>query len=237
MTTAFWYRAQPNFGDQLMPVLWQRLFGVTLRWRRPSLARLFGIGSIAARIPAGFTGWVWGTGKMRASQRLDLSAAKVLALRGPLTAEGSGAEDVLLADPGLLASLLLRHPARKGGARHATGVVPHYADDTLDVPGWHIDVQGGVDHVISEIASCGQVVTSSLHALIAADSMGIPSMWVPSPAVVGDGFKFHDYQASFDGRRMDPHVWRLADQRLVAAKREALLDSMQAIAQDMRDAA
>ena len=237
MTTAFWYRAQPNFGDQLMPVLWQRLAGVRLAWRRPSFARLFGIGSIAVRIPADFSGWVWGSGKMRASQRLDLRAARVLALRGPLTAEGSGAGGVLLADPGLLASLLVRHPVRKGGTRHATGIVPHYADDTLDMPGWHIDVQGGVDHVISEVASCGQVVTSSLHVLIAADSMGIPSMWVPSPAVVGDGFKFHDYQTSFDGRLMEPHVWRLADQRLVAAKREALLDSMQAIAADMGVAA
>jgi len=228
---AFWYRGERgrNFGDALMPVICDRLANLRLTWAPPAEAELFGIGSIAGRIPHGFAGWVWGTGKMHETTKLSLSAARVLALRGPLTRADCGARVELLADPGLLAALLLRHPRRRGGHHHRLGVVRHYADRETDAPhAWHIDILAGVDRVIADVASCDSIMTSSLHALVLADGLGIPSMWVSHPRVMGDGFKFRDYALAFD-EQVVPGTWRMAGQRTVAAKQEALLAALESV--------
>ena len=65
-------------------------------------------------------------------------------------------------------------------------------------------------------------MTSSLHALILADSLGIPNKWMFEEKVIGNGFKFRDYAASF-GEKIEPDVWRLAPQEQVAEKQDALV--------------
>lgn len=227
---AHWYRGagDRNFGDALTRVLFARLAGIELVWAGPAEAQLFGAGSIAHRIPADFTGVVWGTGYMWEAQVGDLRHARVLALRGPLSAaqgQLSGQGGMLYADPGLLAGQLLQAWPR---VRHRLGVVPHYADAELRKHwrGYPIDVRGGVERVVTQVASCQRVVTSSLHVLILADSLGIESRWEPSEAVIGHGHKFRDYAASF-GESIRPHTWRLADQVQVRAKAEQLLMAME----------
>ena len=82
---AHWYRGKRgrNFGDALTEVLFRELAGIDLRWAPPDQAQLFGAGSILHRLPAGYTGTVYGTGFMFPHQTADLSGARVLALRGP----------------------------------------------------------------------------------------------------------------------------------------------------------
>ncbi len=236
---AHWYRGVRgrNFGDALTQVLFNELADVDLTWAPPPQAGLFGAGSIAHRIPPGFAGFVFGTGFMFAEQTADLSQARVLALRGPQSARAALLPTqwpgCLYADPGLLAGLLVRK--RRRHHRHRLGVVPHYADTTLRLrfQGRPVDVLGGVDRVVHEVQACDRVVTSSLHALILADSLGIESRWEPSPSVLGDGFKFRDYAGAF-GEVLVPGTWRLADQRQVAEKRLALLECMRVVADAAR---
>jgi pyruvyltransferase len=226
---AYWHHGDEidggrNFGDILTPVLFERLAGIRLEWAPPEQAELFAVGSIAAEIPPGFTGIVFGSGKMWEGTGLDLGAARVLALRGELTRAWSGAQCELLADPGLLAGLLA--PSRRR-IRHEIGFLPHFADDA-PVDGHRIDILAGVDEVIAEVAGCEAIITSSLHALILADALGIPNRWDPAPAVLGDGFKFQDYASAYD-TSIVPGVWRLADQAAVAAKQDALLEALRSV--------
>jgi hypothetical protein len=207
---AHWYRRVVNFGDQLTPWLIRRLLRVPVTWAPPRSARIFGVGSIAQLIPPGYRGVVWGTGKIREHQRPHLDEAQVLALRGPLTGSAN-----LYADPGVLAGLDV--PAVPV---HEVGVISHYIEP-LPHRGHRIDVGAPVETVIAEAAKCQSIITSSLHGLILADSLGVPSKWVYSDRVVGAGFKFRDYAASFD-EDISPGRWRQAPPALVAAKQTAL---------------
>ena len=179
---------------------------------KPPRAELVGVGSILGKVPVGYAGFVWGTGRMRPSAPANIGRAKVLALRGPLTGEAD-----LYADPGLLAGLF----APQVEKRHKLGVIPHYIE-RLPHEGHHIDIQSGIENVIRAAAQCERIITSSLHALILADSLGIPNKWIFEEKVIGNGYKFRDYAASF-GEKIEPDVWRLAPQEQVAEKQDALV--------------
>lgn len=213
---AYWHRERrgPNFGDMLTPWLLPK-YGIPVRWAQAGEADFFGAGSIAARIPAGFSGWVWGTGKLKADQQINLTAARVLAVRGPLTHEAD-----LYADPGLLAGLYA--PAEE--KRWPVGVISHYIED-LPHKGKRISILSAPEEIIRAAVRCERIVTSSLHALILADSLGILNMWVYSSKVIGEGFKFRDYAASY-GQTIEPDVWRLAPQEQVAEKQAALISAL-----------
>lgn len=210
---AHWHR-ETNFGDQLTPWLLAK-HGVAARWAPPARAEFFGVGSIAARIPRGFTGWVWGTGLMKEDQTAHVDHARVLALRGPFTGEAE-----VYADPGLLCGMY----APETEKRFDVGVLPHYIED-LPHDGQRLDIRWKPQVLIEQAAKCRRIVSSSLHGLILADSLGVPNMWVYSDRVIGKGFKFRDYAASF-GETIEPDVWRLAPQDQVAEKQTALLNQL-----------
>jgi hypothetical protein len=95
--------------------------------------------------------------------------------------------------------------------------VPHYVD--LDAArarygrteGVRIlsPLTADVEPVVTAIARCSAVLSSSLHGLIVSHADGVPALWVLfSDGVRGDGFKFRDYftsagldQAPLDLRR------------------------------------
>ena len=222
----YWYRRHANFGDQLTEVLLERLAGIRVRWTRAKKAEFVGAGSIAADLPRGFQGIVFGTGKHSADARIDLSRAHVLCVRGALTLEGSGASCDVLGDPGLLCGFI----APEVQPTRSLAVVPHLRDRSLAhrFDGHVVDVGGGVDRVISEVASCERVVTSSLHGLILADALGLPRRWELFPRVQADGFKFHDY-ASALGECLEPGRWQRANPATVAGVQARLLDLLQVV--------
>ena len=93
--------------------------------------------------------------------------------------------------------------------KYTIGLVPHYVDKLS--PWIHtirqkfgndclfIDVENSANHVINEMKKCNVIVSSSLHGIICADSIGIPNIWCEiSDKVVGKGFKFHDYNSSIN---------------------------------------
>ena len=220
----YWYRGEGglNFGDALNPLLFRRLLHVTLEWTPPPEAEIFAIGSNIELIPEGFTGTILGAGISRASTRRDLSAARVLAVRGNLTAACCGLGAPLYADLGLLAPELLdRRP--EPDIDH--GFIRHFADNRR-VKSYSIDVISGPEHVLREAARCQRITSSSLHGLILADALGIPSRWSPHRA--SGAVKFEDYGSSY-GEVIWPYVWRRAHLPLVAEKQEALLEALRSL--------
>jgi pyruvyltransferase len=209
-----------NFGDVLTPLLFEHLCGVKLEWVEREDAELFATGSIAELIPPGYTGFVLGTGCMF-DEAVEFDGAKVLALRGVLTARNAGLHPSLLADLGLLASDLLARPMPRS---RAIGTV-RAPGDIRPVMGWMLDPLGDPLAMVMEAAMCERIVSSSLHGLILADALGIPNMWDPWPTDHASGFKFRDYASAY-GERIEPYRWRVADQTLVAQKQVALREMM-----------
>ena len=209
---AYWSTKDVNFGDQLTPVLLAS-YGFTPVRTPPYAARLVGAGSILEHVPTEYTGVLLGCGLMSADTSASYPRATMLAVRGRLTGERIGAPDsCVLGDPGLLASELVPAPTPK---RWTLGLVPHFVDkadprltalmrshpDDVTV----VDVQRDPRDVIADIAACHSVLSSSLHGLITADSLGIPNRWmVLSDRVKGDGFKFRDYHSALNVTH-EPH--------------------------------
>ena len=53
--------------------------------------------------------------------------------------------------------------------------------------------------MLTQIAQCRCVLSSSLHGLIAADSFHIPNLHIVfSDRPLGDGYKFDDYYSAYD---------------------------------------
>ena len=98
--------------------------------------------------------------------------------------------------------------------KHKWGFIPHYiefeSDSDLDVIhhmeklGFQIiDVCSGSEKFIDELLECENVISSSLHGLIAADAYGIPNARVNvSNKLIGGDFKFKDYCYSVE-RELD----------------------------------
>lgn len=198
----FWWDGHPNFGDDMTPWLLPH-YGVLPVHRRASQARLAGVGSILEFLPPAYDGAIWGSGLMN-DNAYPLPSARVLAVRGPLTAERIGATGAFAyGDPGLLASRHIPRPP----TRYRLGIVPHghhrgnerlaalarSGGDAVTV----INVHQGAAAAVRQIAACDAVFTTSLHGLVTADSYGIPACWTTmEPPLDGGDFKFRDYEAA-----------------------------------------
>lgn len=228
MKTVYWCRcaAGKNFGDALGMAIAQRYAGTHLEWAPAASADAVLIGSILEHLPERYTGTVAGIGAARASTRRDLTNARVIALRGPLTrkqVELFGPEPVQ-ADPGLLADDFLTGTPTK---THETGAIAHYADKTFNPePGaLIIDVTAPIETVVAQAASCGRIQTSSLHGIILADALGLPRRWDTYPKVQGGGHKHRDYAASL-GQTITPGEWKTAPADLIAEKKQQLREAL-----------
>jgi pyruvyltransferase len=222
--------AGKNWGDAFTPFLFSKLYGIEVEWAAWAEAELVSTGSIldpSADWPCpNWSGHVLGSGIMRSDSVRDLTDASVHLLRGKLTRERcviSGTEP-LLGDPGILAYLFAKPVQRE----FEFGIIPHYVDKACYVAkgdplypvpperylgrfwrvalrGAHvIDVTSGVQNVIDEASRCKRIVSSSLHGLVLADSLGIPNHFVKlSDGVAGRGFKFNDYYSVY-GETLEP---------------------------------
>jgi len=209
-----WANSTGNFGDWLTPYFLHKLTNVKIEWARPNYAEMFGCGSVIELVPEDFKGIILTTGIMsEKSARHDLSGAKILGLRGALTAERvlvSGSA-VQFGDLGLMCSLF--NPNEK--KQYELGVIPHYVHQAEEYPGHHkIDVRSGIENVLREASKCERIVSSSLHGIILCDALGIENKWDPSTQVLGKGFKFRDY-ASALGETIAPREWRLGNQERI----------------------
>lgn len=216
----YWWRPTPplphrgNFGDELGPYLVEALFGFCTVWAEPDACEIAAAGSIIEVLlstksrnrPA-----LWGSGLIsESSGTIAAGEFEITALRGSLTRARimDLDSDVALGDPGLLAHVLLGVTPRR---KHSLGVVPHFLDAELPAVAqlrtWRgvtiIDVTKPAPAVVREIAQCHYVLSSSLHGLVVADSVGTPNAYVPfsNDSRIGGPNKFLDYYSVF----ADPH--------------------------------
>lgn len=211
----FWWRLdhphRGNFGDEISAVLVNEIFGLPCMWTAPDQCELVGAGSIIEtllRAKGSNRPALWGSGAFLRDGGKEITEDDfdVLALRGELSRKlvKGNHDSIALGDPGLLASALLRSKPKK---MYALGILPHFLDAELP----EIDMlrsQSGVKvidatneptQVVEEIAECQCVLSSSLHGLIVADSVGIPNahMMLSNNEHIGGTNKFRDYYSVF----------------------------------------
>lgn len=205
-TKEYHWSEQANFGDAMAPLLLERFAGVKTEWDTICHARIISVGSVLEHVPPLWDGIILGSGKLREDSQLHLhtKTATILALRGPLTARQCPAGNYAIGDPGLMVSELITMPDKE----HDLGIIPHWTDEQLaarpEFQGdgtWDVTViDPRLDplQVITQIASCQRVVTSSLHGAITADAFGIPRRVELAGLTRNDGgnFKWRDYSAS-----------------------------------------
>jgi len=112
---------------------------------------------------------------------------------------------VPLGDIGLLASEVF--PYEDVIKTHKLGFIPHYVhQQDMDVRDFfqrnedikYIDICGRIEDVFREINECENIISSSLHGIIFADSFEIPSGWAfVNDDIAGGTFKFRDYFSIF----------------------------------------
>ena len=222
---AYWWREISNFGDALAPLLLEYFSNIKTEWDTISHASIISIGSILEHVPPLWDGYILGAGKLMEYSRLHLhtKTAKILAIRGPLSARGIPG-NFALGDPGILANELVGPQEKKWDL----GILPHWQDDVLAgrftslIKHPHttkvINPSDSPLAVLRQIGSCRRIVTSSLHGMIAADAFGIPRRVEICSKMERDGgdFKFRDYSASIQtpfktGIMIEPSRFRVED--------------------------
>jgi hypothetical protein len=224
-----WWRPDDggrNAGDELTGFLLSRHFGVDHVLVPRAEAQLLGAGSIL--------GWLWekpelrgrtppvhvvGSGFMHPWVTFDLPAPPTVhSVRGHLSldllSEQPGASRMLLGDPGLLVSRVVRAPAA-AGPRRRYGLVPHLSRiassefvrrfeplGDIEVIDFRTD---DIEAVCQRMLGCDAILSHGLHGLIFADAFGIPNAWVDGRLHRGGPFKFHDYFSSV-GRPFDLRI-------------------------------
>jgi hypothetical protein len=163
--------------------------------------------------------------------QVDLPRAKILALRGPLTAQGVPG-DYILGDAALLANELV-----SVDKRYQLGIVPHWSDTVLEhrheFKGFSpriIRPDGDPLEVLREIGRCRKIVSSSLHGIIVADAFGIGRRTELAPLIVKEGglFKFKDHAACMGLEFMLGKVQH-APRHIVQDRQQRLYDTIEGI--------
>lgn len=203
----FWLKGN-NFGDMLGPWLYEHITG-----RKPTFSnkspRILSCGSILGR--AVDSDIVWGSGFLDRPKQPRPKGIRIRYVRGPLSAEilrkQGHVVPRLYGDPGLLVHRYMHKP----DVRYDVGYVPHYADAGMDVnlppDSIRIHPMKPVPYVLERLAACRGVVSSSLHGIVVAESLGISAVWVRISNSVPK-FKFRDYYLGTGRKVPKPMDWR-----------------------------
>lgn len=242
MFKMYWWREVENFGDALAPLLLEHFTGLKVEWDTISHSSIISMGSILEHVPPLWDGYILGAGRLFEGSRIHTKAAKIISLRGPLSARGIAGK-YPYADPGVLADALVGYQEKK----YNLGIVPHWLDRGLAqsfpklVPkNFSVKIINPRDEpleVLRQIGSCRRIVTSSLHGMIAADAFGLPRRVELCPRLEQEGgtFKFRDYSASL-GMDFKPGVMMKAPLFRFEDIRFAAYDAYQKLAEALNDA-
>lgn len=232
---AYWWTATVNFGDLLTPEL-LRHYGHTPILMPPARAQVIGCGSLLEHVPDTFAGVLLGPGFIADGPPRSLPMAHALAVRGHLTRRRLGLPDgVPVGDPGLL---IHRLAPRKETPCYELGIVPHFQErdggavrrlsERLGNDALVMDVRRPPRAVAADIARCRHILASSLHGLITADALGIPSAWyAPDNETRQNRFKYDDYYSALG---IQPDPLRLTGDELWADLRSRMCHNPDSIA-------
>lgn len=191
-----------NFGDLLGPLVVERLLETRGVDRAATSAdvTLMSVGSVLHLAPPHAVIWGTGINGKVPPERRQVQSLDVRAVRGPKTRDRlrslGVAAPAVYGDPALLFPLLwdtraLRRPTQAPGPVY----VPNFHDARKGVAlprGIRlVRPTAKLSAVVEEIANAELVIGSSLHAIVLAESMGIPARGVVSG--VESRFKYDDY--------------------------------------------
>lgn len=212
--------AAANWGDKLNPWMAARISGrrVVHAAELYPVARPpvhYWIGSHLGAASGDPRAIIWGAGFISTDAPVGDRAAALRAVRGWRSVEKLRKAGVTPPEVVGDAALLLPrfYTPAPAPRRYALGLIAHFReqDDAFFAAArtWGdvlpIDINGEIETVVDQIASCDRIISSSLHGIICADAYGIPAYWLhSSEKVVGDGFKFHDYFSSVGRPERDP---------------------------------
>ena len=233
-----------NWGDKLNPYLIEQISGKRVLHQSEVFVDMVPavhcvIGSLLGQINLS-NAVVWGAGFLSSGDLMPVVPKAIHAVRGHLSnrrllEQGLLKEEVPVGDPALLMPLLYRPNAT---VVHDIGVIPHFRDHDLPIVRSLnesesfkvIDVCSGVGEFCDQITSCRQIISSSLHGLIAAHSYGIPAKWVRlSERPKGDGFKFRDYLSSISAQTAVPAEARSVSDIEGVARENSTIPSLPSI--------
>lgn len=232
----YYWKIKKNFGDLLTSLLLKRFSHLDSQWSEPKDAELVSVGSILEHLPEDWSGIIAGCGKLHENTKINFPNAKILALRGPLTAKGLKG-DFVLGDPGLLADELVGDQDKI----YDLGIVPHWTDTKLEHNPMFkkynpkiIRVSDDPIEVIKQIGQCKKIVSSSLHGIILADAFGIPRrIEIPPrslthPHQEGGYFKWLDYSESIN-MKFEVGVTQEPDRNKIIEKQNELFNVFEEI--------
>lgn len=223
-----------NFGDVLSPVLIE-YFGGSCTRASISFADFCCIGSLLDGtikgdecIPTERPLHIFGTGFIQESHGGEEKFQRpvhIHALRGKLSKSrcekilGRPLSEVALGDPGLLIRRMFLQ--ERVSMQKDVGIVCHYIDEKspslrnikLKKQSYRmISVREQPEEFVKQVRECAFILSSSLHGLICADSLGIPNKhMVLSDKVAGDGYKFRDYYSVFNSASYCPVDLRMTE--------------------------
>lgn len=164
---------------------------------------------------------VWGAGIIDGTKPLRCKPRKVYAVRGLLTRkvllqQGVDCPEVY-GDPALLVSKYYQPKVKK---IYKYGFIAHVSNldkvrhllldgkpimDREDVLIIDLSKYEKWTDIPDQICSCENIISSSLHGLIIAESYKIPNVWIEFGApLIGGHFKFHDFFTSIGCDRKNP---------------------------------
>lgn len=203
-----YYTRHNNWGDQLNKYLIEKITNKkVIKNNFKKLPHILAIGSVLSS--ASSKSIIWGSGFISKDAALKTNDLDIRAVRGKLTKKRLETDFSIecpnvLGDPAVLLPFFYEssHVIKK----HKIGIIPHYKDKELISVKKLIangcilvDIQDDIEKFIDTLNECEYIISSSLHGLIAADTYGIPNLWVEfSNYVLGGDFKFCDYYSTTD---------------------------------------
>ncbi|NDY92798.1 polysaccharide pyruvyl transferase family protein [Ideonella livida] len=215
----FWWKGNdgvPNLGDELGPLLFERLFKLRVAFAGMQQCEAISVGSILGwPVKSGLLDkrstplHVLGSGFMH-GRRMDVPAktkVKVHFVRGALShakLDPDNPQAGVMGDLGLLTGdavrpstrrvrpyLLIPHHSRIQDPRYQAFVARHPGAAILDMR------TADLDAACQMISQSGMVISQSLHGLVMSDALGVPNVWLRGETLHGGAdFKFFDYFSS-----------------------------------------
>ena len=222
------YSIRDNFGNALNPFIFEKVLGYGINWASPNDCEMTAIGSGLRLMYVtqeklnklktegkyhdnNTICCLWSSGYLNTPTGAEIpvrSNVHIAMVRGELSRRALEKTynvrlNIPTADAGLLASEIITKQTKK----YYLGIIPHirecdeveYQDLCKITPrSIMIDVRESPIRITEKIAQCHCIVSSSLHGLVVADSLGVPNKRVVlTNNILGDGFKFDDYYSSF----------------------------------------
>lgn len=245
-----------NFGDAISPLILMELTGRQVLWAPLGQEDVVCVGSVLnAYMEKGGRGVILGAGIREPNTvKSNFPVSRILGVRGLYSARVIGANDrAVIGDPGLLVSQIYSVRDRRISAPI---FVPHFRMFGSKRGRALIRALAATGYTVVEpnmnpwemariVGKASRVLATSLHALVFADSYGVPCAKLDVPWLNEPSFKFADYRSAFeiglvtmsiDSALSGADVREIAEeeQQLVAERLPSLFQRLYSAAEPLR---